>query len=63
MLTIFHWVHFIRENLVRTLTLFRMGGGDKRLPPTGFSPVTSTNAGTSPINFPTFSFNPFDRLV
>ena len=44
------------------LTLFRMGGGKKALP-TSFSPVTSTNVGIGPINFLTFSFNPFAILV
>ena len=37
-------------------------GGAKR-PPTSFSPATSTNVGTRPQNFLTFSFNPFDWLV
>ena len=36
--------------------------GKKGLP-TSFSPVTSTNAGISHQNFPTFSFNPFVTLV
>ena len=39
------------------------GGGAKRPTPTSFSPVTSTNVGTSPQNSLNFSFNPFDRLV
>ena len=45
------------------LTLFRMGGGGAKRPPTSFSPLTSTNVGISIQNFLTFSFNPFDRLV
>ena len=40
----------------------RDGGGAKG-PPTSFSPVTSTNVGTRPQNFLTFSFDPFDKLV
>ena len=41
------------------LTLFRMGRRvGKKVPPTSFSPVTSTNVGISPQNFLTFSFNP-----
>ena len=44
------------------LTLFRMGGGGKKAPPTSFSPVTSTNVGFGPQNFLTFSFNPFATL-
>ena len=40
------------------------GGGKKPpLPPTSFSPVTSTNVGFGPQNFLTFSFNPFATLV
>ena len=38
-------------------------GGGKKAPPTSFSPVTSTNAETSPKNFLTFSFNAFVTLV
>ena len=38
-------------------------GGDKKAPPTSFSPVTSTNVGTNPQNFLAFSFNPFATLV
>ena len=37
--------------------------GGKKSPLTSFSPVTSTNVGLSPQNFPTFSFNPFATLV
>ena len=33
------------------------------MPPTSFSPVTSTNIGISPQNFLTFSFNSFATLV
>ena len=33
------------------------------MPPTSFSPVTSTNIGISPQNFLTFSFNTFATLV
>ena len=44
------------------LTLFRIGGS-KRLYPTSFSSVTSSNVGVSPQNFLTFSFNPFATLV
>ena len=35
------------------------GGGEPKMPPTSFSPVTSANVGISPQNFLTFSFNPF----
>ena len=46
------------------LTLFRMGGGGRtKKPPTSFSPVTSTDVGTSPPKFLTFSSNPFPTLV
>ena len=47
------------------LTLFRMGGegGGQKKPPTSFSPVTSTDVGTSPPKFLTFSSNPFPTLV
>ena len=42
----------------------QMGGGVKSLrPPTSFSPVTSTNVGSSPQNFQDFSFDPFATLV
>ena len=37
--------------------------GGAKASPTSFSSVTSTNLGISPQNFPTFSFNPFARLV
>ena len=39
------------------------GGGGQKAPPTSFYPVTSTNVGISPKNFPTFSFDPFDILA
>ena len=40
------------------------GVGQKVLPlPTSFSPVTSTNVGTSSQNFLTFTFNPFATLL
>ena len=45
------------------LTLFRIGGWGKKVPPTSFSPVTSTNVGFSPQNLLAFSFNPFATLV
>ena len=38
-------------------------GGGQKSPSTRFSAVTSTNAGISPQNSLTFSFNPFDSLV
>ena len=38
-------------------------GGDKKAPPTSFSPVTSTNVEFGSQNFPTFSFKPFVTLV
>ena len=44
-------------------TVLRMGGGIKRVPPTSFSPVTSTNVGFSLQNFVTFNFNPVATLV
>ena len=37
--------------------------GEQKDLPTSFSPVTSTNVGSSPQNFLTFSFNPFARLL
>ena len=37
------------------------GGGGQKGPPTTFSPVTSTNVGSDPQNFLTFSFNPFNH--
>ena len=33
-----------------------------KMPPTSFSPVTSTNVALIPQNFMTFSFNPFATL-
>ena len=58
----FHTLHSARSRY--NLTLFRMGiGGDKKDPPTSFSPVPSTNIGISPQNFLTFSFNPVATLV
>ena len=33
--------------------------GDKKAPPTSFSPVTSTNVAVTPQHFLIFSFNPF----
>ena len=36
-------------------------GGD--MPPTSFSPVSSTNGGINPLNFFTLRFNPFAALV
>ena len=38
-------------------------GGGQKVPPTSFSPVTSTNVGVRPQNFITFSFNPFATLM
>ena len=37
--------------------------GGQKDPPTSFFLVTSTNVGTSPKNFLTFTFNPFATLV
>ena len=53
----------IDNNIIHYLTLFRMGAGGAKRPPTSFSPVTSTNVGISPQNFMTFTFNLYDRLV
>ena len=39
------------------------GGGGAKRPPTSFSPVASTNVGTSRQDFMTFRFNPFATLV
>ena len=39
------------------------GGRSKKASPTGFSHVTSSNVGIGPLNFLTFSFNPFATLV
>ena len=46
-------------------TLFRMrgGGGGQKSCPTSVSAVTSTNVGTNPKNFLTFSISPFSTLV
>ena len=44
---------------LRLLTLFKMGGAKRTI----FFPVTFTNVGISPLNFLTFSFNPFVTLV
>ena len=49
------------RSLEMSLTLFRMGKGQKGRP-TSFSPATS-NVRISPQNLLTFSFNSFDRLV
>ena len=55
---------FVRKVFFIGLTLFRLGeGGGARMPPTSFSPVTSSNVGIRLQNVLTFSFNPFDRLV
>ena len=40
-----------------------MGGRAKKVPPTNFSPVTSTNVEFGPQNFLAFSFNAFATLV
>ena len=39
------------------------GMGRAQMPPTSFSPVTSTNVRISSQNFLTFSFDTFDKLV
>ena len=58
-----HWSLFkIKVLFLVYLTLYRMGGGARRLP-YQFFPVTSTNVKTSPQNFLTFSFNPFGTLM
>ena len=54
---------FNNETLLDSLTLFRIRGRGAKRPPTNFSPATSTNAGISPQNFLTFSFNPFGTLA
>ena len=55
------------KNEKKFLTLFRMGGGGKKIPPRPtpsiFFPVTSNNVRTSPQNFLTFSCNPFGTSV
>ena len=50
--------HFsdIRTLNMRNICLQTYG---KKMAPTSFSPVTSTNVGNSPQNFLTFSFKPF----
>ena len=48
---------------VMSLTLFRIGVGGQKGPPTSFSPVTSTNVGFGPQNFVALSFNSFATLV
>ena len=56
---------YYSDQIEKTFNPIQDRGGAKRPPPfpTSFSPVTSTNVGSSPQNFLTFSFNPFDRLV
>ena len=41
----------------------RRGGGGGGRPPISLPPVTSTNVGTSPKDFVTFSFSPFVTLM
>ena len=57
----------LMKNEKKFLTLFRMGGGGKKIPPRPtpsiFFPVTSNNVRTSPQNFLTFSCHPFGTLV
>ena len=46
----------------RMLSLFRMGGGQAKRPPTSVLFVTSTKVGISPQNVLSFSLNPFLRF-
>ena len=48
-----------RSTSALVLTLFRIGGGGAKRPPTSFSPVTSTNIGIKPRNFLIFSLTHF----
>ena len=57
-------LNIIVQNKGESLTLLRMGdGGAKSLPPTSFSPITSTNVGTNPQSFLSYSFDPFVTLL
>ena len=53
------------ENINKLQTAFPQSGMHRRrckMPPTSFSPVTSTNVALITQNFLTFSFNPFATL-
>ena len=57
-------LNIIVQNKGESLTLLRMGGGGaKSLPPISFSPITSTNVGTNPQSFLSYSFDPFVTLL
>ena len=55
----YYIINFSVWHCFLSVTLFRLRGTKKNSAPTSFSPVTSTNVGTSPKNFLTFTFNPF----
>ena len=58
-----HSAHLYAQMKLLSVNPIQNGGGPKSpLPPTSFSPVTSTNVGVRPQNFLTFSFNPFAAL-
>ena len=65
----FIYIYFYRRNINLFVVFFKPiqdgGGGrdQKPPPPYQFSPVTSTNIGTSPKSFLSFSLNPFAALV
>ena len=54
-----YWVVIIKYTFLNPIQV----GGQKRPPPTRFSPVTSTNVGFGHKNFLAFSVNPFATLV
>ena len=54
---------YVTLHLSIPLTQFKMGGGEKKGPPTSFSSVTSTNVRISPQNFLTFRFGLFATLL
>ena len=48
----------------RVLNPIKDGGRrGKKSPPTSFSPITSTNVGTNPQSFLSYSFDPFVTLL
>ena len=54
---------FLKETRMWTYPIQDGGERAKKVPPTSFSPVTSTNVGISHQNFLIFSFNPFPTLL
>ena len=62
-----HSVHLYAQMKLLSVNPIQNGGWGGRakspLPPTSFSPVTSTNVGVRPQNFLIFSFKPFATLL